>query len=231
MRALVTKHLVALGNALVALPFDETRKDALTDLTTTIGGLTAKYGERMTQDLVGMFKQLLAQTNSFNLSQLTAIWQQVLGIPYIDTPGMLRLINGLQKQNLSLITSLTKFAVGELKKVLVEHRGKPTKVLARAIEEEIGVTASKASLLARDQVLKLHGQLTENRHKEAGITRYEWNTSGDERVRPEHRALDGRVFDWSKPPIVSLDGRHEHPGGDYQCRCVAIPIFDKDNLV
>lgn len=224
------KHLTGLAKALLALPLVEERSDALEDLTRSIAGVTAKYGERLTFDLQGLLKQLVGETNTFNLGQMTAMWQQVLGLPYVDSANIAKLILGYQKKNLGLIQSLTKAAVGEVKKALEDNRGKPTKTLVAAIQERVDVSVSKARLLARDQVLKLNGQLTENRHKEAGVTRYEWSTSGDERVRPYHWHLDGQVFDWKKPPVVSPDGRHEHPGGDYQCRCVAIPIFDTDTV-
>lgn len=224
----MNKHLIALARALLSLTRDETRTDALEDITGTIDALTAKYGERLFLDLGPLFTSLLGEANKFNLGQMSTLWEQVLGVPYVDTPAMARTIAGMQKQNLGLIKGLSKTAVGEVKKALVENRGKPTKSIIEAIQERVDVSASKAALLARDQMLKLNGQLTEARHTSAGVTRYEWSTSGDERVRPMHRLLDGKEVDWNKPPKVSSDGRREHPGGDYQCRCVAVPIFDTD---
>jgi hypothetical protein len=43
----------------------------------------------------------------------------------------------------------------------------------------------------------------------------------DERVREEHAALEGQTFAWSSPPAVG------HPGEDFQCRCVALPVIDE----
>ena len=97
--------------------------------------------------------------------------------------------------------------------------------LRKQIQADFDVTKSKADLLARDQVLKLNGQLTQLRQQNAGISEYDWSTSGDERVREIHGDLDGTRQSWDSPPIVSEDGRREHPGGDYQCRCVAIPVI------
>lgn len=83
------------------------------------------------------------------------------------------------------------------------------------------VTENRAKLIARDQVSKLNSTINRIRQTELGIVQYKWSTSGDERVRPTHRENDGKVFDWNDPPAVT-----GHPGEDYQCRCVAIPIID-----
>lgn len=47
--------------------------------------------------------------------------------------------------------------------------------------------------------------------------RYVWRSRRDEKVRPAHRANDGRIFSWSTPPETG------HPGMEPDCRCVAVP--------
>jgi SPP1 gp7 family putative phage head morphogenesis protein len=115
--------------------------------------------------------------------------------------------------------------LSEIEKLLERGEGLSVEVLRERIEERFGVTESKADLLARDQTLKLNGQLTERLQVSAGIEEYFWTTSGDERVRESHAALDGTRQRWDEPPVVSDDGRSEHPGGDYQCRCTAFPVL------
>lgn len=51
-------------------------------------------------------------------------------------------------------------------------------------------------------------------------------TSCDERVCAEHRALDGKEFPWDTPPMSEESGEKFHPGRGYQCRCDAIPVVD-----
>jgi SPP1 gp7 family putative phage head morphogenesis protein len=87
--------------------------------------------------------------------------------------------------------------------------------------ERGSVSASRAELIARDQTLKLNGQIAQTRMMRAGVDQYTWSTSGDDRVREEHAALEGQVFSWSGPPDVG------HPGQDFQCRCVAIPYLEE----
>lgn len=44
---------------------------------------------------------------------------------------------------------------------------------------------------------------------------FEWVTMGDNKVRPAHRALSGKVFKLDNPPSEGM------PGEPYNCRCVA----------
>jgi SPP1 gp7 family putative phage head morphogenesis protein len=99
------------------------------------------------------------------------------------------------------------------------------------IQERLNVVRSRAEFIARDQTLKLYGQIQEARQTEAGITEYTWSTSEDERVRPDHEELDGTTQRWDSPPIVDKrTGRREHPGKDFQCRCAGIPILPLEGL-
>lgn len=123
------------------------------------------------------------------------------------------------------------------------REGTNGKQLRDIIQRTFGVSESRARLLARDQVGKLNGDLNRNRQTRAGVTQYKWLTVNDERVRGKKRSkngkivgrgrhwqLHGKIFSWDKAPQVSTDGRHEHPGGDYQCRCQAIPVIDFDTI-
>jgi len=151
---------------------------------------------------------------------------QKLGIRLKDTrPELAPLIERWRERNVSLIRSLFGRQLSQLEKLLARGEGLSVSVLRDRIEERFGVTESKADLLARDQTLKLNGQLTERLQISTGIEEYVWTTSGDERVRDSHAALDSTRQRWDTPPVVSDDGRSEHPGGDYQCRCTAFPVL------
>jgi len=83
---------------------------------------------------------------------------------------------------------------------------------------------ARAELIARDQTLKLNGQIRQYQQRAAGVTQYRWVAMLDERTRDQHRELDNSIHSWDAPPEVA-PGRYEHPGGDYQCRCQAEPIL------
>lgn len=106
------------------------------------------------------------------------------------------------------------------------NEGRSVADIAKLLEEQVGYSKSRAELTARDQTLKLYGQIQEERQTKAGITQYIWTTSLDERVREDHAALDGTVQEWDDPPIVDQrTGRRGHPGFDFQCRCTAVPVL------
>lgn len=46
---------------------------------------------------------------------------------------------------------------------------------------------------------------------------FEWNTMGDERVRPTHEARDGVIYNWDNAEII--------PGEEPGCRCWATVYF------
>lgn len=136
-------------------------------------------------------------------------------------------IDKFRQANLDRITSLADSEIEELRGILEDAEVKSMRVddLADAIARRLDVTESRAALLARDQTLKLNAALTQKRQTQSGIERYEWSTSGDERVRPMHADLDGQEFYWTDPPETNEDGDENAPGEDYQCRCVPIPIL------
>ena len=106
------------------------------------------------------------------------------------------------------------------KTVVAFREGKTASTLAKEIAARHGVAKSRASFIARNELTTLYGNVTKARQVDAGVSKYIWRTSEDSRVRESHRELDGKVFSWDQPPLVG------HPGEDYMCRCVAIPVID-----
>lgn len=78
-----------------------------------------------------------------------------------------------------------------------------------------GQTFSK--FFARDQFARYNKALTLASFQQAGIDKVKWLTCGDQRVRPTHKALNGKVFDADNLP-KEID--------DYNCRCALVPVED-----
>lgn len=136
-------------------------------------------------------------------------------------------------QNVSLITNVVDETKRRVEQVLIQGARSGVRVedLAQQLQAAVGFSESRARLIARDQVLKLNGELTELRQREVGVEEYIWDTSDDERVRPDHALLDGTTQRWDSPPIVDRrTGRRAHPGGDYSCRCTARPVINLERL-
>lgn len=141
------------------------------------------------------------------------------------------------QENVSLIRKMTKAQTNRLRSIVSDATTAQLSYaeLRGQLMEDLGFTKARASLIARDQVLKLNAQSTQQLHKEAGVTRYMWSTSHDIRVRGtpgglwpgDHYELDGQLFEYAKPPIVDKkSGRRANPGTDFQCRCVAVAFVD-----
>ncbi|CAM6004904.1 unnamed protein product [Sphagnum balticum] len=123
-------------------------------------------------------------------------------------------------ENVGLIRSIPTLKLEAFKNQLVAmiSSDQPHPVIQKAIMKNFDMTKGRAALIARDQVGKLNGALEEYRQKQLGVQRYVWRTSGDSRVRRDHKDLDGHIFSWDKPPIVDKKtGRRAHPKRDFQC--------------
>lgn len=140
---------------------------------------------------------------------------------------------GFVESNLSLIKELMGQQLRRAETIVTQgiFDGLRVEEIMKQLREQAGTTKSKAALLARDQVNKFHGNLNHMRQTSVGINEYTWDDSDDERVRKRHRALDESRQSWARAPIVDLKtGRRNHPGGDYQCRCQALPVFPPELL-
>jgi SPP1 gp7 family putative phage head morphogenesis protein len=99
--------------------------------------------------------------------------------------------------------------------------------LVYMIQREYNITANKAHFLARQETGLFFSKLSMDRASEAGVRRYRWSTSHDEKVRATHKYLDGQIISFDSPPVVDLrTGRRAHAGEDYNCRCQKIWILE-----
>ena len=138
------------------------------------------------------------------------------------------------------IQSIPAQELGEMEAIIQQGylNGKTIREIAGEIQKEYNVTKSKAVFLARDQVGTLNAQITKHQQEDAGVHKYKWSDSGDERVRDCHHALNGTIHSWDDPPAmwrankhgIVYTGRNCHPGEDYACRCCAIPVFTFDTI-
>lgn len=121
--------------------------------------------------------------------------------------------------------------IRDIEKDIKKHYTLVRTKMVNGIEQEIDITKRHARMIARDQIGKLNAEITRSQQKDAGVSEYIWSSVQDERVRDRHAELNGKRYKWGEPPIVDeRTGRRAEPGEDYQCRCVALPVFDIDEL-
>jgi SPP1 gp7 family putative phage head morphogenesis protein len=145
-----------------------------------------------------------------------------LGIKVAKEPDTKWLVRGFQKDIAERTTGLQADQVGKLENILTESYGRRAENIAKDITNQLdGVSLSRAEFIARDAVLTLNSKITAERQTAAGIERYIWTTSNDERVRIEHQALEGTELTWES----GGDPEEGHPGEAPNCRCTAFPIL------
>ena len=99
--------------------------------------------------------------------------------------------------------------------------------LRSVVLSEKSISNRRAKFIARQETSLIVSKFREERYTDLGMPTYRWSTSHDERVREDHKDLNGRVFSWNDPSIVDRrTGRRANPGEDYGCRCVAKPILN-----
>lgn len=130
------------------------------------------------------------------------------------------------RRNVELITTVDRNVLAAVSEVLTAGVGLAPDALADQLQQRVGVERSRARFWAIDQTLKLHADITQTRHQQAGIERYVWLTSTDERVRDEHAVLSQSEQLWAEPPITNARGDRNHPGQDFRCRCNAYPVLN-----
>lgn len=143
--------------------------------------------------------------------------------------------------NVLKIKSIPTETLGSMRQIILDSymKGSSIRDIQKEIQEEYNTSKRQAQLLARDQVATLNAQISKMQQQDAGCSKYRWSTSRDSRVRECHRELNGKTFSWDNPPEmwyrtkksgIVYTGRRCHPGEDYCCRCVAIPVFDLDTV-
>ena len=108
-----------------------------------------------------------------------------------------------------------------------QYEGRRADEVAEELSKTGHVTESRAMLIARTEVARSSAVITQARAEAAGSTQYIWRTSEDAAVRPAHKKMNGKVFDWDHPPTLS-DGTTGAPGTFPNCRCYAEPFFPEE---
>lgn len=188
-------------------------------------------------EVAALARKFAKQTASYQRGQLTKQVRAALGAdPLLHDKGLAERTDQFVHENVALVTRIPERLHGDLHAMVMRSvssgriassRGGGPGTLQREIQDRFGVAERHARLVARDQTSKYYAAVNHARQREMGVTRFTWNTAGDERVRPEHAELDGREFDYDDPP--EGDNGPVLPGEDIQCRCYASPVLDFDD--
>ncbi len=141
----------------------------------------------------------------------------------VQNEGLEDILVATTRENVGLIRSIPDEYFKKIETMVFTSttQGNTAGSMIKQLREIGKVTTSRAKLIARDQSSKLNSALSQQRQQNLGVEEYVWRTSGDERVRDNHRSKNGKTFRWDNPPKDT-----GHPGQDIQCRCVAQPIIN-----
>jgi len=151
-----------------------------------------------------------------------------IAIPPVLTSDQKQLIASEWGQNLELYVQKWRAqSITQMRQKVMANtfEGRRASALINMLRQSHGVSMRKAEFLARQETSLLLSKYKQSRAKDMGLPMYRWSTSHDERVRSDHRHLNGKTFLWSDPPVTNhKTGARNNPGEDFGCRCVAIML-------
>lgn len=180
--------------------------------------------------------QTAENVNAINAKEWLKTMHKVFGVNiFIQEPWLEPVSKAFVSENVTLIKSLTQDSLKTVKRMVSTGvtNGTSTRDITKQIvnyfssgelkqAEGFGLRpVDRARLIARDQVGKLNGQLTQYRQQGIGVEKYIWRDSGDQRVRPRHQELDSQTFSWGDPPDEG------NPGEPIQCRCYGEGLYQQ----
>lgn len=112
----------------------------------------------------------------------------------------------------------------------------------KGITSTFGKLENRVKMIARNEVSSINANLNQARYENVGISIYEWQSSNDERTRPSHESLDGKICSYRDATVYadsideaakgkwkkrsSIGAVEKNVGIDFNCRCVAVPIIE-----
>lgn len=122
--------------------------------------------------------------------------------------------------NVALIRSISDQARDRVTQEVITglRDRKPSREVAKALREKVGMSRRRALLCASDQNNKIMAALNIERATEAGLEYYEWMHSFKKHPREEHVARNGKRFKYGEPA-------GDQPGFAIHCGCVARAVL------
>ncbi|QDJ57263.1 phage head morphogenesis protein [Bordetella hinzii] len=174
----------------------------------------------------GLVAMVARRVEKYNKEQYHRLLRRAYGVDVFKAePRLAKILLPWEAENIGLIKSIPEQYLDTLhgRVVAAVRKGTSLRDMTAQIRDTYDLPRNRAELIARDQIGKLNGGLTEYRQTNIGVKKYRWRGVLDERERDEHVAREGQEFEWDNPPA---DG---HPGKPIRCRCWAeavLPALD-----
>lgn len=212
----------------------------------TIRKMERELAEKLDDFKTDVFiRKVAKRANGTNVRQWKNLIKKTFGVDldghYYNKGTWGDLIDRWTEENVGYVRSIPEESLATMRQIIQNgyYEGWGITKIRNEIVRSFGVSKRKAKSLAIDQMGTLCSQITRKQQTDAGCTHYRWKSRNDSRVRESHREYNGKIFSWDDPPPSwymtksrgkVYTGRFCHPGEDFCCRCMAIPVFDQDTV-
>ena len=231
-----------IGAAYEAAVFNESfSKDSLAELSLLQEGVS--------DDLKAEISYAAEQVARKVSSSIAEMTEMTVGKPYYPQAAKESLLKDWESNFQMLCVSAESDAKKDISRLVqqAKNEGWNGKQLEKAVKKDLPEKyANRASLIARTETAKLNTSVTLETYKEIGCQYYMWMATLDERVRPDHAAMNGRICSVADPTVYFEENPDDplhpvekqrvegemcmlHPGDDFQCRCTMVmwdPVID-----
>lgn len=225
LAAFTREQILPLAEAEIAA---EKRNRITVDIDADIFNQLIQYAARLQRVASNSVNRILDLEGKKHTKTFVATAKKALGIDLaavVTEEDLAGLLASAATRNASLIKSIGDDTIKRISQTVISAvlNGTPATELRKTLAADFGLSLKRAKVIARDQIAKLNSDLNRFRHKQAGIEKYTWRTSADERVRPRHMGLEGKIYAYGEPTGAE---NGLSPGQPIMCRCIAQAIVE-----
>lgn len=190
-----------------------------------------RFKDRLTGAVEGLVSRIFRAEAERHTERFTASVRDALGIDVgqlIQAEDLTDALSLAALRNAALIRDVGEQVTNRVARATLDAlaQGRTVAQYREELQREFGFARNRAQLIARNEIGSLNAQMNRMRQEQAGVTRYRWSSSRDERVRPLHAQLDGTEHEWGKPGPAENGG---HPGEPINCRCTARAVISLED--
>lgn len=199
------------------------------ELRAALRALSKRWLRNFDELAPALAKYFSLATNKRTDAALAAILKKGgFTVDFKMTKAMRDVVNATTAANVGLIKSIPQKYLGEVEGAVMRsiQEGRNLGDLTTMLQETYKVSERRAALIAKDQNNKATSSMNRARQIELGVTQAKWRHSGGGRKpRPQHVAMDGKLYDVKKGMWDPVEKAFVFPGMLVNCRCVSIAVI------
>lgn len=201
----------------------------------TMRDLWKKYQKLFNQRAVDIATSFANQVDSSSSASVHSSMKKLsgglsLGTRKLDADTK-EIMKASINENVALIKSIPQKYLGRVEGTVMRSITHPEgrNYLTRELAKSYDITKKRAKFIASDQTRKLNQAVSAGRLQKLGVKKFEWVHVSNSHPRELHEKLDGKIFDWDKPPVIQKNPEiRGYPAQLPGCHCEALPVFEFD---